>query len=265
MPSVYAVEVADRQRARDAFTGPRDSAEHLHGLEKREGKTRNYTDEGAFPRVFQYLEAAAWSRSVQWARMKNIVVLISGRGSNLESLLRTADEERWRDEPGATVSAVISNRADAAGLQIARRAGVPTAVVEHTRFATREAFDRALAEEIDRHAPAVVVLAGFMRVLSPQFVRRFAGRLVNIHPSLLPAYPGLRTHERALAAGVREHGATVHFVSAEMDSGEIIAQAEVPVLSGDTPDTLAARVLEAEHRIYPQALRQVAEHLADRS
>jgi phosphoribosylglycinamide formyltransferase-1 len=191
--------------------------------------------------------------------MKNIVVLISGRGSNLESLLRTADEEKWREEPGAAVVAVISNRVDAAGLEVARRAGIVTTVVDHGKFATREEFDRALAEQVDHHNPAVVVLAGFMRVLTPQFVRRYVGRLVNIHPSLLPAFPGLRTHERALAAGVRVHGATVHFVSDEVDSGGIISQAVVPVVPGDDAAVLADRVLEQEHRLLPRAVRLVLE------
>jgi phosphoribosylglycinamide formyltransferase-1 len=191
--------------------------------------------------------------------MKNIVVLISGRGSNLEALLRTADEERWREALGAAVTAVISNRADASGLEIARRAGIATRVVDHTGFATREEFDRALAEEIDRHDPSIVVLAGFMRVLTPEFVRRYAGRLVNIHPSLLPSFPGLRTHERALQSGVRVHGATVHFVSDVVDGGGIIAQAVVPVVPGDDASVLAGRVLEQEHLLLPHAVRLVLE------
>jgi len=175
----------------------------------------------------------------------SVVVLISGRGSNLQALL----------DAGIPVSAVISNRADAGGLAIAARHGVATAVVEHRRFPTREAFDAALADEIDRHAPRLVALAGFMRVLTPGFVARYAGRLVNIHPSLLPEFPGLDTHARALAAGAKRHGCTVHFVTAELDHGPIIAQASVPVLPGDTAETLAARVLAQEHAIYPRALR----------
>jgi phosphoribosylglycinamide formyltransferase-1 len=175
----------------------------------------------------------------------SVVVLISGRGSNLRALL----------DAGIPVSAVISNKADAAGLAVAARRGVATGVVEHRRFATREAFDAALAAEIDRHAPRLVALAGFMRVLTPGFVARYAGRLVNIHPSLLPEFPGLDTHARALAAGVKRHGCTVHFVTAEPDHGPIIAQASVPVLPGDTPDTLAARVLQQEHQLYPRAIR----------
>jgi phosphoribosylglycinamide formyltransferase-1 len=191
--------------------------------------------------------------------MKNIVVLISGRGSNLESLLRTAEEEDWRGELGASVVAVISNRSDAAGLDIARVAGIATSVVDHCSFTTREEFDRALAMQIDLHDPALVVLAGFMRVLTPQFVRQYLGRLVNIHPSLLPAFPGLKTHERALRAGVRVHGATAHFVSDEVDAGGIISQAVVAVVPGDDAAALAARVLTQEHRLLPQAVRLVIE------
>lgn len=175
----------------------------------------------------------------------SVVVLISGRGSNLQAIL----------DAGIPVSAVISNQSGAGGLAIAARRGVATAVVEHRRFATREAFDAALADEIDRHLPRLVALAGFMRVLTPGFVARYAGRLVNIHPSLLPEFPGLDTHARALAAGAKRHGCTVHFVTAELDHGPIIAQASVPVLPGDTAESLAARVLAQEHLIYPRALR----------
>ncbi|HSG76879.1 MAG TPA: phosphoribosylglycinamide formyltransferase [Burkholderiales bacterium] len=177
--------------------------------------------------------------------MMSVVVLISGRGSNLQAIL----------DAGIPVSAVISNQSGAGGLAIAARRGVATAVVEHRRFATREAFDAALADEIDRHLPRLVALAGFMRVLTPGFVARYAGRLVNIHPSLLPEFPGLDTHARALAAGAKRHGCTVHFVTAELDHGPIIAQASVPVLPGDTAESLAARVLAQEHLIYPRALR----------
>lgn len=175
----------------------------------------------------------------------SVVLLISGRGSNLQAIL----------DAGIPVAAVISNRADAAGLALAARRGVPTGVVEHRAYATREAFDAALAAAIDRHQPRLVALAGFMRVLTPGFVARYAGRLVNIHPSLLPEFPGLDTHARALAAGAKRHGCTVHFVTAQLDHGPIIAQAAVPVLPGDTEQTLAARVLEQEHRLYPQAIR----------
>lgn len=175
----------------------------------------------------------------------SVVVLISGRGSNLQAIL----------EAGIPVSAVISNRADAGGLAIAARHGVATAVVEHRRCGSREAFDEALAAEVDRHAPRLVALAGFMRVLTPGFVARYAGRIVNIHPSLLPEFPGLDTHARALAAGVKRHGCTVHFVTEQLDHGPIIAQATVPVLPGDDEAALAARVLAQEHLIYPRAIR----------
>ncbi|MGH8721026.1 MAG: phosphoribosylglycinamide formyltransferase [Burkholderiales bacterium] len=175
----------------------------------------------------------------------SVVVLISGRGSNLQAIL----------DAGIPVSAVISNEPGAGGLVIAERRGIATAVVEHRRFATREAFEAVLAEAIDRHVPRLVALAGFMRVLTPGFVTRYAGRLVNIHPSLLPEFPGLDTHARALAAGAKRHGCTVHFVTAALDHGPIIAQASVPVLPGDSAQTLAARVLAQEHTIYPRALR----------
>lgn len=175
----------------------------------------------------------------------SLVVLISGRGSNLQAILAA----------GISVRAVISNRADARGLLLAERHSVTTRAVPHRDFASREAFDAALAEEIERHAPQLVALAGFMRILTPGFVARFAGRLVNVHPSLLPAFPGLDTHQRALAAGVKLHGCTVHFVTAALDHGPIIVQAAVPVRSGDTVDSLAARVLEQEHVVYPQAIR----------
>lgn len=191
--------------------------------------------------------------------MTNIVVLISGRGSNLEALLHEAREKSWAAALGISFVAVISNRPDAAGLAVAARAGVPSAVVDDRRFASRAAFDDALAAEIDAQRPAFVVLAGFMRVLGPAFVRHFAGRLINIHPSLLPAFPGLRTHEQALAAGVRIHGATVHFVAEQVDSGGIIAQAAVPVRPDDDVAALAARVLDQEHRLLPRALRLVVE------
>lgn len=174
-----------------------------------------------------------------------MVVLISGRGSNLRALL----------DAGLPVSAVVSNRADAEGLSLAAARGVETRVVEHKRHATREAFDGALAAEIDRFAPRLIALAGFMRILTPGFAARYAGRLLNIHPSLLPAFPGLRTHERALAAGVKVHGCTVHFVTAELDHGPIVAQAAVPVLADDDAARLAARVLEQEHVLYPRAVR----------
>ncbi|HZE58954.1 MAG TPA: phosphoribosylglycinamide formyltransferase [Burkholderiales bacterium] len=174
-----------------------------------------------------------------------LVILISGRGSNMQALV----------EAGLPVAAVVSNRADAPGLQFARSRNIEAAVVEHRKFASREAFDDALAKEIDRHRPRLVALAGFMRVLTPKFVARYERRMFNIHPSLLPAFPGLETHARALAAGVKLHGCTAHFVTAELDSGPIVIQAALPVRSGETADQLAARVLEREHVIYPQAAR----------
>jgi len=179
-----------------------------------------------------------------------VVVLISGRGSNLQAIIRAMQ----RGEIAIDLAAVISNRPHAPGLGHARAAGIPAEIVDHKDFAERAAFEAALSERIDAYRPDLIVLAGFMRVLSAPFIERYAGRLINIHPSLLPAFPGLRTHERALAAGARIHGATVHFVTAEVDCGPIIAQATVPVLPGDTPDSLAARVLEQEHRLYPRVI-----------
>lgn len=166
-------------------------------------------------------------------------------------------------DAGLPVGAVISNRADAAGLKLAAKRGIPTAVVEHRAYASREAFDEALASQVDRFAPRLVALAGFMRVLTPAFVARYRGRLLNIHPSLLPAFPGLHTHERALAAGVKLHGCTVHFVSEELDHGPIVAQAAVPVRPGDDAARLAARVLAQEHVIYPRAVRWFLEGKLD--
>lgn len=183
--------------------------------------------------------------------MKNIVILISGRGSNMEAIVRTASAEAW----DCRIAAVISNRPDAEGLTYAAGRGIPTAVVPSKSFASRDAFDTALREEIDRHAPDLVVLAGFMRILTPAFVQHYEGRMLNIHPSLLPSFPGLSTHRQALAAGVRIHGCTVHFVTAELDHGPIVAQASVAVLPGDTEGSLAERVLREEHCIYPQAVR----------
>ena len=174
-----------------------------------------------------------------------IVVLISGRGSNMQALV----------EAGLPVSAVISNQPQAKGLDFAKARGIATAVVEHRSFADRDSFDRALATQIDRFSPRLVVLAGFMRVLTPGFVAHYDGRLLNIHPSLLPAFTGLHTHERALQAGVKLHGCTVHFVTAELDAGPIVIQAAVPVRVADTPEALAARVLRYEHVIYPRAVR----------
>lgn len=184
-------------------------------------------------------------------QMKSIVILISGRGSNMEAILEAGLPVK--------VAAVISNNADAPGLETARRRGVQTRVLNHRDYSSREEFDRALAARIDEFAPDLVVLAGFMRILSHDFVNHYQGRLINIHPSLLPAFPGLDTHGRALAEGVKIHGCTVHFVTPTVDHGPIIAQAAVPVLPADTPDTLGERVLAQEHRIYPQAVRWFAE------
>jgi phosphoribosylglycinamide formyltransferase-1 len=177
--------------------------------------------------------------------MKRMVILISGRGSNMQAMV----------EAGLPVAAVISNRADAAGLAFAAGRGIATAIVPHRDYATREAFDAALAQSIDGFCPDLVVLAGFMRILTEGFVLRYQGRLLNIHPSLLPAFQGLDTHARALAAGVKLHGCSVHFVTAELDHGPIVIQAAVPVLPHDDAAKLAARVLAQEHRIYPQAAR----------
>jgi phosphoribosylglycinamide formyltransferase-1 len=182
--------------------------------------------------------------------MKRIVILISGRGSNMEAIVRCCKEERWP----ARVVAVISNRADAAGLRFAEAHGIAAAVVDHRAQPSREAFDQALAGAIDAHAPDLVLLAGFMRILGPDFVRRYEGRMLNVHPSLLPAFPGLHTHRRALEAGCKVSGATVHFVTAALDHGPIVMQSVVPVAPDDTEGTLAARVLTSEHRIYPQSV-----------
>ena len=183
--------------------------------------------------------------------MKRLVILISGRGSNMEALVRARAAEDWPAE----VAAVISNRPEAAGLAFARSCGIEALAVDHLAFPDRGAFEQALASEIDRHRPDLVVLAGFMRVLGEAFVRRYEGRLLNIHPSLLPAFPGLHTHRRALQAGCKVAGATVHFVTPALDHGPIVMQAVVPVRPGDTEAALAARVLEAEHVIYPQSVR----------
>lgn len=183
--------------------------------------------------------------------MKNIVILISGRGSNMEAVVRAAQAEQWP----ARIAAVISNRADAQGLVFAAEHGIATAVVANKEYASREEFDAALQAVVDGFAPDLVVLAGFMRILTPPFVEHYAGRMLNIHPSLLPLFPGVATHRQALAAGVTEHGATVHFVTAELDHGPAVASATVPVLPGDTEDSLSARVLVQEHLLYPRAIR----------
>ena len=190
--------------------------------------------------------------------MQNIVILISGGGSNMAAIVQCAQREQWALKYDAQVAAVISNKADAGGLQFARAQGIAAEVLEHKAFATRDAFDTALAQCIDRYdrpqAPVLVVLAGFMRILTPAFVAHYSGRLLNIHPSLLPAFPGLHTHQRALDAGCQFAGATVHQVTAELDHGPILAQAVVPVLAGDSAESLAARVLTQEHCIYPRAI-----------
>ncbi|MDQ1314397.1 MAG: Phosphoribosylglycinamide formyltransferase [Pseudomonadota bacterium] len=178
-------------------------------------------------------------------------MLLSGRGSNFRAIA----EARLPIE----IAAVISNRPRAAGLEYARSRGIAAVALDHTEHPDRVAFDALLADEIERHQPDLVVLAGYMRILSPAFIARFEGRLLNIHPSLLPMFPGLKTHERALAEGIKIHGCTVHFVTADLDHGPIVIQAAVPVRADDTPDTLAARVLAQEHRIYPQAIRWFAE------
>lgn len=191
--------------------------------------------------------------------MKNIVILISGSGSNMQAIVEAARVQRWAEKQGAQVVAVFSNRPDATGLAWARTQGLAAQSLDHKAFDSREAFDHALMQAIDAFDPALVVLAGFMRILTPGFVAHYAGRMVNIHPSLLPAFAGLNTHARAIEAGCKFAGATVHEVTAELDHGAILAQAVVPVLPDDTPEVLAARVLTQEHRIYPQA---IAENIA---
>jgi phosphoribosylglycinamide formyltransferase-1 len=187
--------------------------------------------------------------------MKNIVILISARGSNMEAVVRAAQAEQWP----ARIAAVISNKPDAGGLQFAAAHDIPTAVVSNKDYATRAEFDSALHQQIDRFAPDLVVLAGFMRILTPAFVAHYADRMLNIHPSLLPLFPGLHTHQQALDAGERVHGATVHFVTAELDHGPVVAKASIDVGPSDTAHTLAARVLVQEHQLYPRAIRLFVE------
>ena len=189
--------------------------------------------------------------------MKNIVILISGSGSNMAAIVRTAEREGWAKSLNALVAAVVSNKADAKGLVFAKDQGIATAVLDHKGYASREAFDAELVKLIDGYQPALVVLAGFMRILTPGFVNHYTGRLLNIHPSLLPAFPGLHTHQRAIEAGCKFAGATVHQVTAELDHGPILAQAVVPVLPDDDAVALAARVLTQEHVIYPKAVAEV--------
>lgn len=195
--------------------------------------------------------------------MKNLVILISGGGSNMAAIVRTAQQENWLQRYGARVAAVISNRPEAAGLAWARAQGITAEAIDHRQFARRADFDAALAAAIDRHRPALLLLAGFMRILTPGLVAHYAGRIVNIHPSLLPAFSGLHTHQRALAAGCKFAGATVHRVTAELDQGPILDQAVVPVLPDDSADSLAARVLSQEHQLYPRAVRALVQGLDD--
>ena len=191
---------------------------------------------------------------------KNIVILISGQGSNMLAIANTAQKEKWMQKFGVGIACVISNRPGAEGLSSAETLGLATKVIDNQNFESREAFDAALQNEIDRYQPALVVLAGFMRILTPAFVQHYTGRMINIHPSLLPAFPGLNTHQRAIDAGCQFAGATVHQVTALLDHGPILAQAVVPVLPGDSAATLAARVQTQEHVIYPQAVRSFMEY-----
>ena len=197
--------------------------------------------------------------------MRNIVILISGSGSNMAAIAQAAQREDWHQKFQARVCAVICSRPGAKGLQMATELGLPTQVVDHRAFADhadpRAAFDQALMQAIDVHQPALVLLAGFMRILTPAFVAHYAGRLINVHPSLLPAFPGLNTHQRAIDAGCRFAGATVHQVTSDLDHGPILAQAVVPVLPGDCADSLAARVLTQEHLIYPKAVAEMLGYL----
>ncbi len=199
--------------------------------------------------------------SVTPSPIKNIVVLISGAGSNMLAIAHAARKEKWHDTLGARVACVISNRPDAEGLALATEQGIATQIIDHKPFDSRAAFDAALQTAIDSYQPALVVLAGFMRILTPAFVAHYAGRLVNVHPSLLPAFTGLHTHQRAIDAGCKVAGATVHWVTPELDHGGIVAQAVVPILPADTADTLAARVLGQEHLLYPQAVRSLLQQL----
>lgn len=193
--------------------------------------------------------------------IKNIVVLISGKGSNMLAIVTAAQKEHWHEKFGARIASVISNRPGAEGLHSASALGIAAETLDHKAFDSREAFDAALMKLIDQHQPALVVLAGFMRILTPAFVTHYADRLVNIHPSLLPAFAGLNTHQRAIDAGCKVAGATVHFVTSELDHGRIVAQAVVPILVGDTSATLATRILSQEHKLYPQAVRSLLQAL----
>jgi len=187
------------------------------------------------------------------ANKPNIVILISGRGSNMMSIVNAVNDGSLE----VNVAAIISNRPDAAGLEFAQQQGIQNTVVDHKEFDSREQFDQSLAKEIDRFSPDIVVLAGFMRILTAEFVEHYAGKLINIHPSLLPKFKGLNTHQRAIDAGEKEHGASVHLVTPELDDGPVILQARVPVLEGDDTASLAARVLEQEHQLYPDAINKL--------
>ena len=200
--------------------------------------------------------------SVAPSPIKNIVILMSGTGSNMMAIARAAQQEKWHDTLGARLACVISNRPATQGLALAAQLGVATQVIDHKQFNSREAFDAALQTAVDSYQPVLVVLAGFMRILTPGFVAHYEGRLINIHPSLLPAFAGLHTHQRAIDAGCEVAGATVHWVTTELDHGRIVAQAVVPILPGDTADTLAARVLSQEHLLYPQAVRRLLQQLS---
>lgn len=197
--------------------------------------------------------------------MFSIVILISGSGSNMQAIAKVAKAEHWQERYSAQITAVISNKADAKGLTFAREQGIHTAVVDHKAYASRVLFDKALQASIETHKPQLVVLAGFMRILGPDFVQHFEGRMLNIHPSLLPAFTGLHTHQRAIDAGCRFAGATVHRVTPVLDEGEILAQAVVPVLNDDNESTLSARVLTQEHLIYPAAIRALLKHFKQQS
>jgi phosphoribosylglycinamide formyltransferase-1 len=242
-----AVEVAYRQGAGAASAGRGEGAEDV----QRGFHGREFT---ILPGVL-FISFGTYILAAISSGRRRLVILISGRGSNMRALVQACRQENWP----ADICAVISSRPDAPGLQWAAEAGIPTASVYHRDFAGRDAFDAALAQEIDRYSPDYVILAGFMRVLTAGFVNRYAERLVNIHPSLLPAFPGLHTHAQALATGVQAHGCTVHFVTPLLDHGPIVAQGCVPVLPGDTPDSLAGRVLGMEHRVFPAAVRWLAE------
>ena len=199
-----------------------------------------------------------WQTGMQ-ADKKNIVILISGSGSNMQAIATAAQKEFWHEKLNARIACVISNKPDAAGLQIAAALGIPTQAIDHRRFESRDAFDAALQSSIDSYTPTLVVLAGFMRILTPEFVQHYAGRLINIHPSLLPAFTGLDTHQRAIDAGCQVAGTSVHRVTVDLDSGHLLAQAVVPILAGDTAQSLAARVLSQEHQIYPRVVRALLE------